>query len=358
MNRRFNNLWLVIAVVLPMVLAACSGGTGSSTSASASASAASQAPEASGSTAASASELPGTKSFKVAVESPGVSTVAILAAIDDLNAQGYQVETPQVADPNLIMQGIGQGQFDFSSGSSASALIAIDKGAPVKIIGDRVGNEWELVSISSITDCAGLDGKRLAHHSETAVGTVMERNWLAQTCPGTKPNELIIAGSDNRANALKAGQVDASELELSDGISLFATEGDKFHVLTSFAKTLPDLKPSTIYGSSDFMSKNPGTTVAFLKAILEENRKISKDADYLKQLVLKYIPNVNQDTLDEVTKQYVELGLFEPDGGLTESSLEYTINFFADAGSVSKDLTPDKAGDLSYLQTALEQLGG
>jgi NitT/TauT family transport system substrate-binding protein len=183
----------------------------------------------------------------------------------------------------------------------------------------------------------------------------MGRNWVATSCSGTTPEEVIIAGSDNRANALIAGQIDATELELSDAIALLASQGDKFHVLTSFSETLPDLKPSTIYGNTDYMSENPGDAVALLTALLAQHEKIDGDPAYLKSLAEKYLPNVNQDTIDQVTEQYVELGLFETDGGIDADSLEYTIKFFEDAGALEAGLTVDQAADFSFLEMATGQ---
>lgn len=341
---------LVLLATVAIFAAACSSGASP-----APASVAPSAPPAESVQPSSAapSELPGSKKFTVAFTSIGLSSVALLAAIDDLKAQGYTIDTPEVADNNLIVQGVSTGEFQFSSGTTLAVMIAELADAPIKIIGNRIGNEWTVAATSAIADCAGLNGKRYAHHSEAAVSTAMGRNWVAKDCPGTTPEEVIIAGSDNRANALIAGQIDATELELSDAISLLASQGDKFHVLTSFSETLPDLKPSTIYGNSDYMTANPGDAVALLKATLAQAEKINADPAYLKGLATKYLPNVNQDTLDEVTKRYVELGLFEPDGGLTLAGVEYTIDFFKTAGSLEGELTADKAVDLSYLEMAL-----
>jgi NitT/TauT family transport system substrate-binding protein len=340
---------LVLLATVAIFAAACSGGASP-----APASVAPSAPPAESvqPSEAAPSELPGSKKFTVAFTSIGLSSVALLAAIDDLKAQGYTIDTPEVADNNLIVQGVSTGEFQFSSGTTLAVMIAELAGAPIKIIGNRIGNEWTVAAAAAIADCAGLNGKRYAHHSEAAVSTAMGRNWVAKDCPGTTPEEVIIAGSDNRANALIAGQIDATELELSDAISLLSSQGDKFRVLTSFSETLPDLKPSTIYGNSDYMTENPGDVVALLKATLAQHAKINADPAYLKGLATKYLPNVNQDTIDEVAKQYVDLGLFEEDGGITLAGVEYTLEFFKTAGSLEDGLTADAAVDLSYLEMA------
>ena len=343
---------LVLLAIVALIATACGAAASPSPSPSSAAPSASAPASAAPSAEPSASPLAGTKKFTVAFTSIGLSSVGLLAAIDDLKSQGYEIETPEVADNNLIVQGVSTNQFQFSSGTTLAVMIAAKTGAPVRIIGNRIGNEWTVASTAAIADCAGLNGKRYAHHSEAAVSTAMGRNWVAKDCPGTTPEEVIIAGSDNRANALKAGQIDATELELSDAISLLASEGDKFHVLTSFSETLPELKPSTIYGNSEYMTANPGDVVALLSATLAQHEKINADPAYLKSLATKFLPNVNQATLDEVTKQYVDLGLFESDGGLDTASLEYTLKFFVDAGSLEAGLTVDQSADLTYLGLA------
>jgi NitT/TauT family transport system substrate-binding protein len=354
---RQRPLLRVLALVFGAIFlfAACTGG-GASTAPS---TAASNAPAAS-TGASAAPSLAGTKTFSVGFTSLGLSSVAFLAALDDLRGQGYTIEAPEVAQSNLLVEGVAAGQFAFSSGTTLSFLLAAQKGSPVTIIGNRVGNEWTVTAKNAIADCAGLAGQRMAHHSESAVGTFMARNWIKETCSGTQPDELILAGSDNRANALKANQIDATELELSDAISVLTTDGDKFHILTNFSETLPQLKPSTIVGNSEFLKANPGTAVALLTAITAQNRKIAADATggYLKSLAVKYLKNVNAATIDAVTKKYVELKLFETNGGINTESLTYTIKFFTDAGALTAGLTPEKAGDLSYLEKALASLGG
>jgi NitT/TauT family transport system substrate-binding protein len=328
-----------------LLVAACGGG------ASPSASVAPPASEPGGS--AEPSGLTGSKNFTVAFTSIGLSSVALLAAIDDLREQGYTIETPEVADNNLIVQGVSNNEFQFSSGTTLAVMIATLQGAPMTIIGNRVGNEWTVAAKSDIADCAGLAGRRYAHHSEAAVSTAMGRNWIEQDCPGTTPEEVIIAGSDNRANALIADEIDATELELSDAISLLSAHADRFHVLTSFSETLPDLKPSTIYGNTEYMDANPGDVIALLTALLSQHEQINADPEYLKSLATEYVPTINQDTLDEVVSQYVEQGLFETDGGLTTEGIQYTIDFFQNANALESGLTVEQAVDLSYLEAAL-----
>lgn len=347
---------LVAPLALLLLISACSG-TGSSPSAAASQSTGASAPAPSGSQAAALPE-PETKKFTVAFTSPGVSSVPLLQAIDDLNAQGFEIDAPVVGESELAVQGVFQGQFQFSSGTTNGVLLANQQGGNIKIITSRVANEWTVYATNDIADCKALEGKKLAIHSEGAVSTAMVKNWVDTECPGTKPDYLIVEGSQNRLAALLAGQIDASPLELADAIVLEQKGGDKYHVLTSLAETLPNLKPTTVYGNGDFMAKNPGTTEALIKAQLEVHRKIAEDPAYFKQIILKHLPDTDQGTLDTVIERYLDLGLFDPNGGLSEEDLKYTIDFFSKASDeIKPGLTVDDVAQLSYVNAVLDVIG-
>jgi len=349
MQTRMRSHWLILAVVGAFIIGACGGGPAAQPTATATAPAASP--------TATPKAFQGTKTFKVAFTSIGVSSVPLLAAIDSLRAQGFTIDTPEIAESELSVQGVVKGDFALSSGTTSAVLNAAQKGGKIKILADRVANEWTVYSVSSITSCQGLDGKKLAIHSEGAVSTAMVKNWLATECPSAKPTFLIVPGSDNRYQALIAGQIDASPLELSDAIALESQAGTRFRLITSFAQALPDVHPTTVYANGDFISANPDSVKAVLKALLEQHRKISGDAKYLSEIVLKYYPKVKKETLDKAAQQYVSLKMFDVNGGLTAENFKGTLDFFTKAGALQPGLAVADVSDLSFLQAVLSEIG-
>ena len=345
MTRRSR--WAILAV---LVLGACTSGAPASQSATS---------QPTGPAQGSGSQPTTTDAtaFTVAFTGFGFSDAPMVQAIDDLNASGYEIETTEVADPNLMIAGTAEGQFHFSSGDTAALLRAISEGAKLRIIGERVGDEWTLGTVVDITSCAEMEGRTVAYHAVGSFNEVIVRAYIQENCPGTMPEEVIIEGSENRAAAMLAGRLDSSPLELSDAVNVIDKGGDGFRILTSFNETLPNLRPATLAVNTDFMAENPTTTKAFLGALIEVNRRIVDDPDYLKEIALEHAPSIDEATLDEVVQQYVEFGLFDPNGGTTEENLEYTIEFFTNAGSIPAGLTLDQAADLSHLNEVLEEIG-
>jgi ABC-type nitrate/sulfonate/bicarbonate transport system substrate-binding protein len=214
---------------------------------------------------------------------------------------------------------------------------------------------------TDITDCAGLAGKRLAIHSEGAVSTAMVRNYVETTCPGTEPQYVVIPGSPNRLAALLADQIDASPLELSDSITVDNEASDRYHLLSSFAADLPDLQTTSIYVNGKFADENPGTVLALVKAVIEVNREIEGDAAGLQAIAEQFVgAAINPDTIAAASERYVSLGMFPTDGGLTAERMQYTAEFFGPDGTASTTAVIPLVQwtDLSFLQMALDELGG
>jgi NitT/TauT family transport system substrate-binding protein len=355
MRPTFLHRWLGLAVA-GAVLAACTAAatpvpTPAPTAAATAAATAAGSP--------TAAPLPGTKSFNVAFTSVGLSSAPMLAAIDNLRKGGYSIDVSIIESSELVVQGVASGQFAFGSGANNSVLTAIIAGAKMKALMARVANEWTLYARkSNITKCADLTGKKLAIHSEGAVSTAMVKNYVATICPGTTPTYVIIAGSPNRLAALLADQIDASPLELSDSLTIDAQASDRFALLTSFAKDLPNLQPTSVHVNSAFLAANPGTAYAMVKAIVQEHRRISGKADLLQQDAEKYVKDaIDPKTIVAASKKYIELNMFPTNGGNTKENMQYTHDFFQKAGVFTQAVPLDQWTDLSILEAVLKELG-
>jgi ABC-type nitrate/sulfonate/bicarbonate transport system substrate-binding protein len=313
------------------------------------------------SAAPTATALPGSKQFKFGFIFPGLSSVALYAAIDDLNAAGYKIEKVVMTNTSLMVEGTVSNQMQISAGTAGGYLVASQKGGPLRLVSNRNNNDQTNTSIVAIKECKDLQGKVMANAGEGTTATIMSQNWIRVTCPGTTMTEVNINGSDNRAIALQKGQADATQLELANVIPLLSgPDGSKFHVLTHFAKSFPNLKPSLIAANSEWAAQNPGDVVAVIKAMLLQNRKINADPTgaYLKSLALKYFADsTNASTIDAVAKAYVEQGLFPNDGGFTAADVEFTAKFFLDAKVLPAAVTLQQAADLTFHQRALKDLG-
>ena len=128
-----------------------------------------------------------------------------------------------------------------------------------------------------------------------------------------------------------------------------------------FAGDLPDLHPTSMYGNAEWMTKNPDVAKDLVREVLVQHRRINSEPGYLLSLYQKYLPEEAADAAVAklVTDKYVELGLFDDNGGLTPAAIDYTVKFFGPngTGDLAADLPVDRVSDLSFLKTALAEIG-
>jgi NitT/TauT family transport system substrate-binding protein len=337
-----------------LIVAACGGGASPSPTGAAP-TGATGAPSEAPSEAPTETEKP---SMTIAFSSLGYNTVVPLEAVETLRAAGYEIETAIMDASELSVQGVADGQFQFGASGNSTALIAMQASdGRLKFVGDELANEWSLYARNDFQTCESLDGKRVGIFSEGGVSTAMVRNYFENQCPGTEPQYLVFGDSATRAAALIAGELDATPVELSDALTLESQAGDEVHQLSSFAEDLPNLKTTSFYGHTPWMAEHPEAVKDFLRAVIEQARMSVDDPDYYAQLVDKHYPDAAEETKEGAIEAYTTGGFLPVNGGLTEEDLQYTIDFFTDAGVLEGELTVDQAADLSYLDAVLEEIG-
>lgn len=291
-----------------------------------------------------------TRQFSVVSNSGGVTEYPMLAAIDQLNSEGWDISFYQiVAGADVAADGIARGDFATGSGAINVYFAAIQAGAPLKVVAARNANAWYLYARHNIESCEDLAGVRLAIHSEASSSTALVRQYIAETCPETQPNYIVIAGSENRFAALIADEVDASPVEVFDGIALDREASDRFYPMVNFAEALPDLYTNSQVFNTDFAEANPTTVAEFLAALLEQYRMIEGNPEYFRELDERY---TEAELLDDDYLEFYADGFYPIDGGLTEEGVQYIIDYFETQGSIESGLTVEEAADLSYLEAA------
>lgn len=293
------------------------------------------------------------KSFKVALIEPDLTTVPIIAALETLKGNGYQIEQVELAEPELAIEGLAKGNYAISAEATSPALIANRQGAPIKVIADVVANQWGFYGQEGLNTCDDLVGKPVGIFSEGAVATAMVRQWVAENCTAGEPEYLVIGGSDVRAQALQQGEIVATALELSD-VAALADRGNPLPPpIVDFSQELRTVHPQTVYANADFLADNAEAAQAFVDALADEHRKINDDPAYLVGLVEQYLPESVSESLPSTAASYVDKGLFDATA-LDADNMQETIDFFVKAGVIEEGLTVEQAADLTFSDQARE----
>ncbi len=263
---------------------------------------------------------------------PQVEKIPTIQAFDDLKADGYKTEVKFLSDPSQVVQAVAQGAIDFGSTTQSSIFAAISKGVPIQIFQEANGPAYAMVAPVSVTSPEGLNGLRVGIHAKVSA-TALYTDIMLENYPDVKPKILIVPGSANRIQALAAGQLDASVVQLSDLPDLEKQAPGKFHVIYNFSQKNPEILDSLIFAKTDTVKNKPDLVKTVIAAVHKEHQAAYTDTDALIKAIAKYVPKTDEALATENAKTYTDAKVW-PSGGdrFTEASVQKTMEEVKKAG--------------------------
>jgi NitT/TauT family transport system substrate-binding protein len=288
--------------------------------------------------------------------SADMGDIPSLLAWEQLKKQGIEVVPTFFPKTDLAVQAVMAGEADIGSAAGIAVVKAVESGLNVRIIGEQVRNEWQLVTPVSFKDPKQLDGKRVGYHAPITVTEALVK-WMAQHYK-INPNWMIIPGSEVRAEALMRGQLDATPAEIGDVLNILSAKPGQFHVLISYAKTFPQLIGSMYFARADYVQKNSATVESVLEAILRVHRSVEERPALVKESTLRLLPETKPELIEATAATYKELRIWDVNGGAGKERGDASIKFFEESGLLKKDAVSFKqAFDTAPLDKVLTKIG-
>jgi ABC-type nitrate/sulfonate/bicarbonate transport system substrate-binding protein len=270
--------------------------------------------------------------------------------------QGYMVEPTFFAQSELAVMALSQGDADIMNGAARNVWQAASQGANLLTVMEHAANSWGILTIPEIDTCGDLQGRRFAQHGEGAIDRALLDVYISENCPGTEPEILTIPGSMNRAAALLAGEVDATGVKIADIIEIEFQAPGRYQLLANFALDLPMLKTTGVYVNGDFAVRHPEAVKDYIRAVLTVHRRIADKPDLLIPQAVRWLA-MDAEVLTAILEAQMAAGSWNVNGGLDEESIQFTIDFFTQAGRLSPGLTAEDVSNLSYLNEVLDEIG-
>jgi ABC-type nitrate/sulfonate/bicarbonate transport system substrate-binding protein len=221
---------------------------------------------------------------------------------------------------------------------------------------EQSANPWTLLVRPEIKRCEDLEGQRIGLNSAGSVSTALLRAYIALNCPGVTPEEIFIPGSDNRAIALGANQIDGSLLELADVIALERAAPGRYVSLINFSDALPKLKTNGVYVNKDFARQHAETVRDYLRAVLTVQRQIEENPQILQDGLVKHL-RFDPEAAKVVATAYLDRESWNVNGGMGGDDVQYSIDFFVRTGGLPRAMSAPQVSDLSYLEAVLDSIG-
>jgi NitT/TauT family transport system substrate-binding protein len=338
---------LLILLLLALLAAACGGDTGGT------------AAEGEGETQEEAADEP-VSLVAMHGSSPDFIALVPLAAWDILAERGIEVEQRYSEDAATAVQAMTQGEIQIGTNIGVNVGVpAANAGAEIVDVIATQRPTWALAVRPEIDSFSDLEGATLAVHGEASF-TRAVADWYAER-EGFDYQQLIIPGSEVRAEALAQGEIDASVIDLPDVIQLSQVYPGEFEVLETIGETFPELIEQDIWFDANWVAENRDLAVEVVTGLLEGIRRLREDPEYALELASENLPEVEPAVLEETIAEYQERDIWPADGLLTEERALETLEFFFSVGELEVDpasIELEDYFDFSLLQDALAELDG
>lgn len=283
--------------------------------------------------------------------------VPVLLAAERLLVQGIELEPIFFAQEPLMLQAVLRGEADLGAGASRAVLAAMQQGAGLKFFATQHRNLWTLYAKRELTRCEDLNGKRLAYHSPAGISTALIKGWFREKCPSANPNVLYIPGSENRAAALIANQIDITPLELADAVQVDQLRPGLYHRMADLSKDLPWLLESIYFTSPRTLASKREVLKTFVIELIKVHRLAARDPGVIGTVAPKYIKVQDTSLFSFIARAYVQANLWPTDGAFTAETVARTVKFFVDIESIKPGLKAEEIGDYTIVREVLEQIG-
>jgi NitT/TauT family transport system substrate-binding protein len=239
--------------------------------------------------------------------------------------------------PRSIMSLIG-GSVEFVNHSGMPALEAFQRGADTALIASPMNQlEHSLVVQKNITSVEQLRGKVLGMSTVGSLTDILLREGLRLNGISEKDVSIISVGDlAARLNGLQTGRIHGAIIA---GIQTLTANKLGFRTLIDYSKLPIEISGSGILVRRSYVSKNPETTLRFLKAWIEGLYLFKAKPDFAFTVLKKYVASQDQEVLSAIYNLYKERLMTKPTPTLsvTKSMLYLLSRSSPQVGSVNPE---------------------
>jgi len=262
---------------------------------------------------------------------------------------GLDAELQFITGSNQTAAAMVAGKVDFTNAGGGAVIESDLAGGDIVIIGSTV--PYFLMSLFSqpeFQSVKDLKGKRIA---VTTLGTATDfaRRMIMQKAglhPDRDATVLQAKGVAEILQALLTKNADAG-MVLSP-LTLIARQKGLRELVDLTAARIPYVQTS-VATTRRLIQRDPALAESFLKAVIEAVAFQRQDPKGTKEIIGKYLKNLNDDMLEETYRQYVT-AIYQKYPDVPVEAIQTLLNFVALTNDKAKTAKPEQFLDLSFLR--------
>jgi ABC-type nitrate/sulfonate/bicarbonate transport system substrate-binding protein len=285
-----------------------------------------------------------------------VRDVPLLMAFDDLEAHGYRVEKLYLGNGAMITESLVRGDADIGMINNQTAWTAIVKGADLRTISQFTTPATLLAATAAVRTCADLRDRKVGVPTTSGLSPLLFNLYLQRRCGGATPQLLVLPESAARAAALMSGAVDAAIMPGEELLKIQRQSPTPFHIVMSNATEFPDVQIDGLHVRREWAEQHQELVLDFIRAQLRAHRLIYESPQTLIDQAIKRL-SLDPETAKAIADMHLRMKIWDVNAGLTLDTVQGTLDFLIREGAVPAGTTATQVANLSYLDTALREVG-
>ncbi|MGP4020619.1 ABC transporter substrate-binding protein [Saccharopolyspora sp. 5N708] len=297
--------------------------------------------------------------IKYGVYEPGTDAGYLLMAQEKqlFSKYGVKVEVVQFNSAQQAFPALLSGQVDVIQGNPSEALLAKEKGAPIKFIGSTMpGLNYVLYGKQDRATLSSLQGATVGISTPTALPALIAKEMLSQSGVNLASVKFVNSGgSPDRYKAVVSGRADAASSPLD---FIAQANKDNIRVLAKAKDVVPDYPRYAIIAREDVLTQAPDKVVGLLAGLIEGIRYALDHEDEANALTAKTL-NIPADS-EEITSTYTEYkegGYLSSNGAIPVKQIQYIQQLQQRLGLSNTSVDINQLIDDSFRQKAIEKIG-
>jgi len=288
------------------------------------------------------------------------SVMDLAAELGYFEREGVDVELVRVQQTPSALAALRAGEGDMANISidSALQLVARDQLGIKAVVSPNKSLPFLIASKSEIRTPDQLSGRNFAIGRLGSLDHTLSTKVLQTKGVDTERLGFVGIGQPNvRAQALAAGQVDATTISI--GVWLSLPDKDGLHVLIDqddYYSAAPVVQKVNVV-TDEVLQKRRDEVVAVTRALVAASRDFAADPAKWVDAMAKARDDVSRDDLEALAEAFTDS--WSVNGGLNREELEYTAQWAyesPDFEGVQKVSLEDWV-DFSVIDEALQKLG-
>jgi len=303
----------------------------------------------------------GAEPFRIIVTEPETPLVpnSVIDLADQLGyykKAGVAVQLVRVKATPVAVAALrsGQGEMANIGLDIALQLVARDQMQLRGVISPDKALPFVIVAKKDIAGPKQLEGKIFGVGQVGSVDYVQSRMVLAKLGVDLDKLRFLPVGQPMiRAQALAAGQIDATAITIGTWLTLPSQEGLRLLVdQADYYQAAPLITKLNVV-TAETAKTRAKDVAAVVQAILAASRDFARNPELWVDAMVKARPDIKREQLEVLAKAYAKS--WQVDGGLDETELEFTTDAFYkrdDFKDIPKRVAPKDWIDRSFIEAA------